>query len=396
MRNAHLAREYLDPMSEEMASEPAPRRPGALMRAARFHRLGEPFSIDRVATPQPRPTEVLIEIKATGIVPNFLNVLKLLAVEQPYLQFPTPPAIFGLDPTGVVAGKGELVHGFEIGDRVYANPLRYCGGCRACRMGKVRACAYVTLNGYFGVGEKSRQTFVDHPAGGYAEYMTAPQYSLVKLPDNLSFEAAARWGYLGTSYAALRRAQVDTSTTVLVNGASGTLGLGAVLFALAIGAPRILGVGRNRELLARVKALAPDRIEVLSTEDGLVTADWARSLTSGVGADVVLDALPTGAPAEALLSGLAALAPSGIHVNVGGVRGPVPVDLMDAMNKNQSLLGSFWFTTKQGQEMADLAGSGLLKLDCLRHELFPLERIDDGVRAIDSRTGGFSNLVVVP
>ena len=29
--------------------------------------------------------------------------------------------------------------------------------------------------------------------------MTAPQYALVKLPDNVSFEQAARFGYLGTS-----------------------------------------------------------------------------------------------------------------------------------------------------------------------------------------------------
>jgi NADPH:quinone reductase-like Zn-dependent oxidoreductase len=54
---------------------------------------------------------------------------------------------------------------------------------------------------------------------------------------------------MGTAYATLRKANVTMSTSVLVNGATGTLGLPAVLFALALGAPLILGVGRNVELL---------------------------------------------------------------------------------------------------------------------------------------------------
>ena len=36
--------------------------------------------------------------------------------------------------------------------------------------------------------------------------MTAPQYALVKLPDNVTFEQAARFGYPGTSYGAMKKA----------------------------------------------------------------------------------------------------------------------------------------------------------------------------------------------
>ena len=79
--------------------------------------------------------------------------------------------------------------------------------------------------------------FEDYPYGGLGEYMTAPQYSLVTLPDNVSFETAARWGYLGTAYSALKRSGANMGTSVLVNGISGTLGLGVALFALALGCP---------------------------------------------------------------------------------------------------------------------------------------------------------------
>src|SRR5258708_12742318 len=92
--------------------------------------------------------------------------------------------------------------------------------------------------------------------------MTAPQYGLVKLPDNVTFEQAARFGYLGTSFGAMKKANAVAGQSMLVDGISGTLGLGAALLGLAMGMTRILGTGRNKELLHRVKALSPDRIYV--------------------------------------------------------------------------------------------------------------------------------------
>lgn len=373
----------------------APSTDRTTMRAARYHSVGQPFTVDTVDRPKVRATDVIVQVKACSIVPNLINVLEHLA-QHPALHSPPLPAIYGLDTAGVVVEKGELVHGVELGDRVYVNPMRYCGSCRLCRMGKTRGCEYAVFNGYFGKGAKSPQMFKDYPSGGFAEYMNAPQYSLVKLPPNLSFETASRWGYLGTAYSALRRANVNMSTTVLINGVSGTLGLGAVLFALALGAPKILGVGRNAELLQKVKALAPDRIEVHSTTSSQSVAAWALSQTDNEGADVVIDALPTGASPQAFLAALAALARCGIHVNIGGVYEDVPVNFIRMMNDHQSCIGSYWFTTEEGQQMADLAGSGQVKLGAIENMVFPLDQINTALTSIGSRTGGFSNYVVAP
>ena len=188
--------------------------------------------------------------------------------------------------------------------------------------------------------------------------MTAPQYSLVTLPDNISFETAARWGYLGTAYSALKRSGANMSTSVLVNGISGTLGIGAALFALALGCPRILGTGRNTELLKKVQAISPDRIHVRSLEaDGALDA-WVKSLTDGQGAHIVIDALGPGAPQSSMLAAYAGLRRGGCFVNIGAVGGAVPVDLHRLMDNNQRILGSAWFTAAEGQEMADLAATG--------------------------------------
>ena len=92
------------------------------MRTARMHVRGEPLTIDQLEVPTPRPTDVLVEVKACGIVPNLGNVLNKFVDWFPHLSLPPLPAIFGLDPAGVVVEKGSQVHGIEIGQRVYVNP----------------------------------------------------------------------------------------------------------------------------------------------------------------------------------------------------------------------------------------------------------------------------------
>ena len=366
---------------------------GPFMRAARLHGRGEPFKIERVPRPSPRPTDVVVQVKTCGIVQNLRNVIK--DNEHFHFKIPQLPAIFGLDPAGVVAEKGELVHGFEVGDCVYVNPLRYCGTCRQCMMGEPAACDYVMLNGYFGTGVKAEQSYRDYPYGGYADYMTAPQYSLVKIPDNLSFESASRFGYLGTAYGALRRAHVDMNTTVLVNGATGTLGLGGVLFALALGAPKVLGVGRDSGLLERVKAICPERIDVHSThESDISVGDWVHSITGGEGADVVMDALPVGAPLEAFMAAFDALGKCGRHVNCGGMFDNVPVFTPKFIMGLHTMIGSNWFTTAQGQEMAALVSSNQVKLDVFEHHAYALEDLNQALIDIEQRHGGFSNFII--
>lgn len=368
-----------------------------MMRAARMHEKSKPLTIDEIEVPSHiRPTDVLVEVKACGIVPNLGNVLSHFTDWFPHLVLPKLPAIFGLDATGVIAAKGDQVHGLEIGQRVYVNPGRYCGGCRQCRTGQTNACKSYAFNGYFGFGPGAQKMYEDYPYGGLCEYMTAPQYSIVTLPDNVTHETAARWGYLGTGFHALRRGEVGPTTTVLINGISGTLGLGTALFALALGARKVLGTGRNMELLKRVKEIAPGRIEIHSLDDAVSTGDWARNLTNGDGVDVVIDALGPGAPQESWLAALNAMGRGGRHVNVGAVAGDIPVHMHEIMDWNKSLLGSNWFSTQEGQEMADLAEAGIVDLSVFEHEIFRLEDINTALTVLKSRNGGFSNYVIVP
>ena len=365
------------------------------MRAARMHAVGDPMAIDTIPVPKPGSTDVLVEVKACGMVPNLGNVLANWTKWFPHLPLPKLPAIFGLDPAGVVVEVGAQVIGVAPSERVYVNPLRSCGACRMCRAGECTRCRYFTFNGYFGFGPDAQKIYDLYPYGGFCQFMPAPQYALVKLPDNVSFEQAARFGYLGTSYGAMKKAGAAAGQSMLVDGISGTLGLGAVLIGLALGITRILGTGRNRQLLARVKALAPERIEVHALEDG-PTAEWAKRLTGGEGVDFTISALGPGSPARTMLDSLKAVRRGGRAVNVGAVAEPVPIDVHWLMDEQLQLIGSNRFTSAQGQEMAALARAGLLDLSVLGHQRFPLEEINRAISGLQNRDGGFSNYVIVP
>ncbi|QFZ85166.1 alcohol dehydrogenase catalytic domain-containing protein [Variovorax paradoxus] len=365
------------------------------MRAARLHTIGGRFQIDQVPIPEVRELDVLVEVKAAGVVPNLRNVVTHFPTWFPYLPLPKLPAIYGLDSAGVVKAVGSRVRtGVKPGDRVYVNPGLSCGTCPACRNDDPVNCTSYTFMGYFGFGPGSQKIYEDYPYGGFGEYLTAPASSLVTLPQSVSFEEAARFGYIGTGYSGLRKARLQAGQTVLVDGGTGTLGVGTVISALAMGASKVFATGRNKLLLEKLKAIDPKRIHTIALGDGPASAAVMKA-TDDLGVDVVMQALGPSAPASAVVDSIHALKRGGVMVNIGGVSETLPIDPIPMMTQQKSFVGSCWFTTKEGQTMADLADAGLLNLGVFEHERFGLDSVNEALDAVEQRTGGFSNVVVV-
>ncbi len=367
-----------------------------MMKAARVYKPDHRIQIDEVMIPEPTGRDVMVEVKASGVVPNLKNVLLHLEEWFPMLPLPASPAIYGLDPAGLVSSVGNDATGVRKGQRVYVNPVRVCGTCEQCRRGNTVRCPAYTFAGYFGFSPLSVSLQERYPYGGFAQYLIAPADSLVYLPDNLSFELASRFGYLGTSYAALRKGLNAHTQTLLINGATGTLGVGLVLLALALGIPKIYAVARNHELLERVRQLNPKRIEVFSTQDGS-TKEWAMDKTSGIGVDLVVDALAAGAPLEASVEALYSVGRGGQIVTIGGQRDNVPVNPIWLLANEVSYHGSSWFTTAQGQDIANMIETGVLDLSALENHVFALHQLSQAIESAEHRPhGGFDNIVVRP
>ena len=122
-----------------------------------------------------------------------------------------------------------------------------CGRCKHCRGGWSQLCrGGITVYGVTG-------------HGGHAPYMKAPAFTLVPLPDALSFEegAAVSCG-TGTAYGALRRLDVSGRDTLAVFG-QGPVGLSATLLGRAMGA-RIIAVDVSPERLALARELGAEHV----------------------------------------------------------------------------------------------------------------------------------------
>lgn len=366
-----------------------------MMVAARLHELNKPMTLDTIPVPRPRLGEVLVRVKACGIVPNMGNVINNWPSWFPHQPLPKFPAIFGLDPAGVVEELGAGVIGIEPGQRVYVSPLRSCGSCKPCVAGRRTQCKYFTLNGYFSTSRDGQKIFDVNPYAGFSEYMLAPAQSIVKIPASMSFEKAGRMGYLGTAYGALRNAQAGPGQVAFIDGITGTLGVASTILCLAMGVSRILGTGRNEDLLRRVKAIAPNRIEVMSLGSGSSGA-WGMARTDDFGVDFVISALGARAPVETMIDSMVALKRGGKLIVIGGVADPLPVNMKWLMDEQIQIIGSNWFTTEQGQELADMVGGGVIDLSYLYDHVYPLSRVNEAISGLKERDGGFSNYVVCP
>jgi alcohol dehydrogenase len=363
----------------------------AQMRAARLHEPGKPMRIDRIDRPQPRPSDVVVQVKACGVIPNMNAIFS----GKLWNLLPPLPAVVGLDAAGIVAEVGASVSNVSVGDRVYVNPLLSCGSCHYCRYESPLLCSSAALQGYFGFFPESMKLIEAYPYGGFGEYMTAEPHRLAKLPKQVTFNQAARFGYLGTSFSGLRFGGVGAGSWLGINGITGTLGVGATLLALAMGATRILGFGRNREVLAQVKALAPARIDTMALGDHPL-ADWLRERTDGLGVDVLLDCTGRGAAASTALDALDGVKRGGVAINIGALSEPLPLNAMKFMNSRLQYRGSNWFTTGEAQIMAEMVGVGIFDLSKIVDHPFPLERVNDALAFVRDRPGGFVNVVVNP
>lgn len=219
-------------------------------------------------TPVVGPDEVLIEVKATAV--NRVDLV--VRGGYPGIQIPLPH-ILGGDIAGTIAHVGQDVKGFTVGQRVVTWPLIACGTCALCAEGKENLC----LNWkYFGL----------HRHGGYAQYVSVPASSLLKLPDSIAFEEATALGVAGlTAYHAVTTVgQLTRGQSFFIWGGSGGVGTIAIQLAKMTGASVVATAGKD-EKLGMLKDLGADHVFNHYTDD--VSAKIRALFPAGV--DLIID-----------------------------------------------------------------------------------------------------------
>lgn len=364
------------------------------MRVARLVEVGKPFEVGTADKPVPGPRDVLVKVDACSFVPNTANLVK--NKDNPFI-LQDLPAVFGLDAAGTIEAVGSQVLNLKVGDRVYVNPFLSCGTCHHCRRGRPNICPDWCLRAYFTQSEAGKQVLARYPIGGLAEYLLSPDEKIAVLPPSISTAFAARFGYLGTSYGALKKANVGPGKTVLINGVTGTLGVGGTLIALGFGATKVLGVGRNPDRLKEVASLSP-RVHTRSSEEDGSIADWVLEQTGGLGVDAVYDCLGVGGDANTTQEVIKKAVKRGgtVILVAGSAEGKLGGTYADFMMREVTILGSAWFTDGEVDEMIALIDAGVIDVSKYENKAFALDDVNKAIEAVGNRPGGFVNVIVKP
>ncbi len=320
------------------------------MKATLFRQHGGPEVLEFTDFPDPEPKigEVLIRLHAAAL--NRMDVM--VRNGWPGLKLELPH-INGADGAGEVAGIGDEVVNFKLGDRVAINANLGCGKCEFCKNGQDNLCRAWHL-----LGETVR--------GTYAEYICLPVRQLYKLPKDFDFHAsaAAALVYQTVWHSMVKRGGVKAGETVAVVGAGGGVNSASIQVAKYLGA-RVLVIGSSAEKLNKAESLGADILIDRSKGE-----DWSKAVfvaTEKRGADVIVDNVGTTFPLS-----LRALRKGGRLLTVGNSGAPrFEIDNRYIFAKHLSIIGSSMSTLVDFAEVMELVVAG--KLKPILDKTFPLK-----------------------
>jgi len=265
------------------------------MKAVRFTGKGGPEVVELAEVEAPRPSrgEVLVRVRAAAM--NRADLLQRRGL------YPPPPGfredIPGLELAGEIAGLGDGVTGWKVGDQVMA----------------------------IAAGEAQAELAVVH------------ERMLLRVPTGMSITDAGALPEAGmTAHDALFTiGGLRPGAAVLIHAAGSGVATAALQIARAAGALTI-GTSRTADKLEKARALGLDH-GLLVGRDEPRFADEVRKLTGRRGAAVILDFVGGAYAAE----NVACLAPGGRIVVIGTMGGPkAPLDLGLLMRARGSIHGT--------------------------------------------------------
>jgi len=297
------------------------------------------------------PRDAIIQIDTVTICGTDLHIL---GGDVPTVQ---PGRILGHEAVGTVVETGAGVSGLKAGDRVLASCISACGVCRYCRRGSYGQC--------LGGGGWILGHLVD---GVQAQYARIPfaDLSTYKLAASIPNEAAVMLAdILPTSYeVGVLNGQVRPGDTVVVVGV-GPIGLAAILTARLYSPSHIIAVDKADSRLQAAKQFGAD----LLVKPDAGPLDLVRSVTDGLGADVVIEAV--GVPATFELC-TTLVRPGGHVANIGVHGKPATLHLEDLWIRNVTITTGL-VDTYSTPTLLTMLGSGQLDVGHMITHRFGLD-----------------------
>ena len=319
------------------------------------------LEIREVLVPEPSEGEVVVKIAAATTCGTDLKAYK-----RGHRLMP-PPMPFGHEWAGVIAAVGKGVSRWKEGDRVTGANSAPCNGCFYCRRGQQQLC------------ERLDDRF---NWGSYADYFRIPAHIVAQnmhaVPTHLAFEHAAIVEPLACAVHCVARSGLQLGDTVAIIG-PGAQGLMQIQIAKALGAARVIVIGRSQGRLAVAKSLGADN--VFSTNDGDAVA-FVREHTGGRGADVTIEAAGS---ADTWRAAFEMTRPGGNAMMFSGLPGGTQVGF-DAMRLHYNEVtprATFHHTPRYVEMAMAMLTSGQIDASKLVEGNVPLEQTEDALLRMD-------------
>ncbi|MEL6435309.1 MAG: L-idonate 5-dehydrogenase [Pseudomonadota bacterium] len=328
------------------------------MRSIVIHEAKD-LRIEEQAVETPGEGQVLVRLATGGICGSDLHYYNHGGFGAIRLR---EPMVLGHEVSGMVEALGDGVSSVQVGDLVAVSPSRPCGKCQYCKEGLFNHCMNMRFYG-------SAMPF-PHIQGAFREMLVADASQCV-VAEGLTAGEAAMAEPLSVCLHAARRAGDIQGKRVLVTG-SGPIGTLCVLAARDAGASEIVVTDLADEPLAFASAVGADRV-INVANDGAALDAYAE----GKG---TFDALfECSGAAPALRSGIAAMRPRGVIVQLG-LGGDMELPMMQITAKELDLRGSFRFHEEFADAVAKMQ-SGAINVKPLISHSFDLA---DAVEAFET------------
>jgi len=270
------------------------------------------FRLEQRSDPVPGANQVIVQVEVSAICGSDLHL--------PEFGHP-PPIVPGHEAAGTVVELGSAVTGLEAGARVTLDPVQRCGRCYSCTHGIEHLCLDTRHLG-------TRET-----DGTWAEKVAVDARNVHRIPERVSFTAAALSEPAAVCYHSLQRSGLQPGEAVLVLG-DGPFGFLHTQIAAALGAGIVICAGHH-----------DNRLERIGEQTGALICNTKRQSLAEViagkaprsGVDLVVEATGSGS-APAL--GLEVLRPRGTLVVFGYIWEPKALNMGLIHMRELNVIGS--------------------------------------------------------
>lgn len=332
----------------------------------------EHLQIESVSVPKIEPGDVLVRVQAALTCGTDVKVFR----RGYHARMIVPPALFGHELAGDIVAMGSEVQGFQIGQRVVAANSAPCGKCFYCQRGNENLCDDLLFNN-----------------GAYAEYIRIPsrivERNMYEIPNHVTYQDAALIEPLACVMRGLDETHIRPGDNVAVIGL-GPIGLMFVRLAKAYGA-RVIAIGRRKKQVDRAAAMGADELMISGDTDATVRK--VREVTSGRGADVVIEAV--GLP-EAWQMAVRLLRRGGTVNFFGGCPNDSHISMDTSLLHYSEITckASFHHTPAHIQKALDFVSRGVITARDFVNRVEPLTNLLEVMRHLMSHNGHMKTAII--